>query len=99
MEEGKTQEVKPTDMEEGKTQEVKPTDKVRLRVNVSTTSKGLYSWDHTAEIIAEIEESLFTAPNDYAFQRQVSDYIDKILSASDNMESELSSRYASRQGV
>jgi hypothetical protein len=29
---------------------VKHNNNVRMRLNISTTSKGYYSWDHTAEV-------------------------------------------------
>ena len=70
-------------MEEGKTQEERP--KVRVRGNVSTTSKGLYSWEHTVEVTGDTES--------------IQDMMDTVMRTSDEMELRFSSRYASRQGV
>ncbi len=56
----------------------------RIRVNVSTTSKGFYSWDHTAEISIDDPALVLEA-------------IDGALLASDHLEQELKARYGSQQ--
>ena len=55
----------------------------RIRVNVSSTSKGIPSWEHTVELTDEQQDPAFL--------------IEKALAISDDLEAELQKRYAQFQ--
>jgi hypothetical protein len=59
------------------------TQSVRLRLNISTTSKGFYSWDHTAEVI-------FTGPLAAPWQ-------ERLRELSESLESYAQDTYGPKQ--
>jgi hypothetical protein len=59
------------------------TQSVRLRLNISTTSKGFYSWDHTAEVV-------FT-------EELTARHIERLKSLSESLEAYAQQTYGMKQ--
>ena len=72
------------------------TNGTRLRVNVSRTSKGAYSWDHTAEIIIKEDEGTDHEGNE-DFYWSVPSKMIALMVISDELERELQKRYGSQE--